>query len=1100
MLPSDSSSVTSAKKKAPQYKMKEISGKVLDAATKKPLGGVKVQALNNRYYTAMTDDDGNYTIRVPEFVAVLFINQQEFNPAQISIKGATVPTVYLTSGMRSDFFYDGTSLNNNQKMIVDEPNALTIEEEIEKSLSGSVRTINRGGLPAQGAAMFINGLNSLNANAQPLVIVDGIMLDMQYDRTTLHQGFVNNLFNVIDPDDVKSVEVIKNGTALYGAKGANGVLVINTKRGSSMATRINVRAYGGFQTAPSQTKMMNASQYRNYFSELLSTQPETSIGSNKTINFLNEDKNYFYYDLYHNETDWQKDLYHDVFTQNYKVSVDGGDDVAMYHLSLGYSQADANSKDNDFNRLSIRFNSDINMFKNFVTGIDFSYVRNAYNLRDNGWAQDYSTSNISSPNVLGLIQTPFISPYAYYVRSEGNNTLGLVHSNSVYAGKDNSSSSSNPNPFVFATGYGFDALANPYWILENGQGDNKNYQEQTQFNINLSPNYKVNRYLTIKDRFSYNLNRNNEKYYLPKYGTPSKEVEGLGGVTSAVKTFFGKETTIYNEFNVDWHRTFQSHDIHLLGGFRYMNYSYSESYVSGYNNDQDKMPNMSYSLQYKSYGGANDTWNNLGYYVNAEYNYQNRYFLTGNVAMDASSRFGKEADNSLKLFGVAWGLFPSLQAAWVVSSEKWFKVPFVDYLKITAGYEMSGNDNLDYYSTRTYFENTQFMDKATALVLSNIQNPKLKWETTKRFNFGVQTSLFHNRLNLAVEVFKSKTTDLLTKKSVSDITGLSTMWSNDGALENKGVDLNVNAMIIQNKNFRWQAGFSIGHYKNEITQLPSGSLNTLKSYSLTEDGSHDVLQTINGYTSSIYGTNNILTAVGHAAGVFYGYKTAGVFSTDAEAKEAGKYGYLRYPTGLIGEKSYRNFKAGDVHFVDQNGDGWINEADMVVIGDPNPDIYGNIYTSLSWKGLSLDINFKYSLGNDVYNYQRSQLESGNTSWNQTTAVVNRWRYQGQVTDVPRVMDVNSDEWVNNERFSDRWIEDGSYLKLKNVRLTYKIPVNFSWLLGLSVWGECNNVFTITKYTGSDPEFSCGNSVLYQGIDAGYLPSSRNFNLGVTINL
>ena len=233
--------------------------------------------------------------------------------------------------------------------------------------------------------------------------------------------------------------------------------------------------------------------------------------------------------------------------------------------------------------------------------------------------------------------------------------------------------------------------------------------------------------------------------------------------------------------------------------------------------------------------------------------------------------------------------------------------------------------------------------------------------------------------------------------------------------------------------------------------------------------------------------------------MFYGYQTAGVFSTDAEAAAAGKYGYLRYPTGLT-EQPYRNFQAGDVHFVDQNGDGWISEADMVEIGNPNPTIYGNIYTSLSWKRLTLDVNFKYSLGNDVFNYQRSQLESANNIWNQTTAVVNRWRYEGQNTDMPRSMAATSDYWVNNERFSDRWIEDGSYLKLKKVRLTYRIPMSLSWLQGLTVWGEANNLFTVSKYLGADPEVSCGNGVLYQGIDAGFLPQSRNFNLGVTINL
>jgi hypothetical protein len=173
---------------------------------------------------------------------------------------------------------------------------------------------------------------------------------------------------------------------------------------------------------------------------------------------------------------------------------------------------------------------------------------------------------------------------------------------------------------------------------------------------------------------------------------------------------------------------------------------------------------------------------------------------------------------------------------------------------------------------------------------------------------------------------------------------------------------------------------------------------------------------------------------------------------------------------------------------------------MVVIGDPNPDFFGNLYTNFSFKNLTLDVNFKYSVGNDVFNYQRSQLESANNIWNQTTAVCNRWRYDGQVTNVPRTMSADNDQWVNNERFSDRWIEDGSYLKLKKVRLTYKVPVNLSWLQGLSVWGEANNVFTVSEYTGNDPEVTAGNGVLYQGIDAGYLTSGRNFNLGITVNL
>ena len=189
-----------------------------------------------------------------------------------------------------------------------------------------------------------------------------------------------------------------------------------------------------------------------------------------------------------------------------------------------------------------------------------------------------------------------------------------------------------------------------------------------------------------------------------------------------------------------------------------------------------------------------------------------------------------------------------------------------------------------------------------------------------------------------------------------------------------------------------------------------------------------------------------------------------------------------------------------MRFVDKDNNGIINADDKTVIGDPNPDIYGNIYTNLYYKRWTLDVCFKYSLGNDIYNYQRSQLESLNKFYNQTTAAVNRWTCEGDNALLPRVMSTESEQWVDNERFSDRWIEDGSYLKLKKVRLSYELPVNTSWLQGVTLWAEANNLFAITKYTGKDPEFSCGNGVLYQGIDAGLLPSNKSFNLGVKINL
>ena len=1095
------STVATKAKPAAKYVMKEVKGFIYDAATKQPLAGAKVQALNNRFYTALTDDQGAYTIKVPDFVTSLYVALPDYNPGHIAIKGATDQNTSLYTTAVKSLYADGTSIYSQPSMNVNESSAITIENDVETKLASSIRTINRGGFAGQGAAMFINGLNSLNTNSQPLVIVDGVEWDMQYDRNALHTGYVANLFSLIDTEDIEDVKVIKNGTALYGAKGGNGVIEITTKRGKSLVTRINIRAWGGVEEIPSSVKMMNASQYRNYVSEFLGTTLTGKEYFDKNTSvpaFMNDDPNYKLYPIYHNETDWQDGMYHTGFSQNYRVSVAGGDDVAMYNLSLGYTQGEAVARTNDFNRLNIRFNSDITMFKGLTTGFDISYVRNAYNLRDNGWAPDYSASNISSPNVLSLIQSPFISPYAHYVFYDPANGLSVGHTDKVYSGKDYNSDN---NPYRFAEKFGYSGYVNPYWILTNGDGDNKNYLEQTQFAINVAPKYTINRYLTLSDRFSYIMNRYNEKYYLPNDGTPSKAVEGLGSVKSVLQSQFSKETAVFNDFRITYNRQLGAHHLNAFAGFRLSSFNYNSSNILGYNNDQDKMPNMSMSQSYKQYGGQNDSWVNLAYYVNADYNYQNKYFLTLTTTAESSSRFGKEANDGIKLAGVKWGLFPSVQLGWLMSSEKWFNVPAVNYLKLFAGYEESGNDNVDYYAARTYFANAEFLQIATGLKLANIENPKIQWETTHRFNAGFQTALFNNRLSLGVDYYWSRTTNLLTRKAVSDITGLKYMWANDGALRNWGIEGNMNVVLLNLRDWKWQAGFGIGHYQNKVTKLPATSDNFITTYALDANGQKDLAsaKTIQGYTSSVYGQNNILTAVGQAAGVFYGYQTAGVFASDADASQAGKYGYLRYPTGLVSQP-YRNFQAGDVHFVDQNGDGWINEADMVKIGDPNPDIYGNFYTSLTWKGFTLAADFKYSLGNDVFNYQRSQLEGANGIYNQTTAVVNRWKYDGQVTDMPRAMASDNDEWVNNERFSDRWIEDGSYLKLKKVRLTYKVPVNLSWLQGISVWGEANNVFTVSKYTGNDPETTVGNGVLQQGIDAGFLNQTRNYNLGVTINL
>ena len=322
---------------------------------------------------------------------------------------------------------------------------------------------------------------------------------------------------------------------------------------------------------------------------------------------------------------------------------------------------------------------------------------------------------------------------------------------------------------------------------------------------------------------------------------------------------------------------------------------------------------------------------------------------------------------------------------------------------------------------------------------------------------------------MSLNYFTSKTNNLLTRQSLGFLSGLDQNWANGGKLKNDGFDVNATVKVIALKDWQWQLGAGVGHYKNKITELPEGT-----SY----------------IENQVYGAT-IRTEEGHAANLFYGYKSLGVFSTTEEAAQAGLY--MLADNGI--DKNY--FGAGDVHFADLNGDHQITDADRMIIGDPNPDIYGNIFTTLAYKQLKLDLRFNYSLGNDVYNYQRSQLEAGSRFMNQTTALNRRWQVEGQQTDVPQI---TFQDPMGNSRFSDRWIEDGSYLRLKTITLSYDLPLNSEYIQGLQFWVQANNVFTLTRYLGTDPEFSMTSSVIGQGIDLGQLSQSRSFVAGVKINL
>lgn len=1040
-----------------KHKVRKVSGRVMDAVTRKPVAGAMVSAQGIQGYSALTGEDGTFSLDVPVFTSALYIVHTDYSPAKLGLKAAEQQKdIMLRSTAFSAFYSKEMDSEENHKMEDNRfSSAVNVKEEVQKQLGAYAFTTQRSGAAGMGANMFVQGINSLNVNAQPLIVIDGVIFDQQYGRTLIHSGLYNDLLTAINPADIEKVDIIRNGTALYGAKGANGVVVITTKRSKSMATRITASLSAGVTMKPKTIDMMDASQYRIYSSGLLGTTGTTVTD----FRFLNENPDYYYYKQYHNDTDWKKEIYRTALTQNYGINVEGGDETASYNLSLGYTDAKSTLECNDMSRLNIRFNTDINILSNLAVRFDASFSNTTRDVRDDGAPSGYTEGTPTSPSFLAYTKAPFLSPYSFGAGKLSDSKLDIA--DEAYL----------TEALAHYPSYNW-KLANPWALNEYAEGENKNRFENSMLNLTVTPSWTIMPNLTLSEHFSYNLVNTNEKYYIPVNGVPDYYVSAVNDFReNEVRSLFSKQNSVMSDTRINWKHRWGAHSLNAFGGARINWESYSLSNQVGYNTGSDKTPFMNANLLNSGSTGKDDKWQNMAWYAQADYNYMGRYFLQADFAAESSSRFGKEAEGALKMGGAAWGLFPSVQASWVMTGEKWAaeRLSWLDYLRLTAGYDISGNDDLDYYAARSYMTSKLYINGVSALSIEGIGNERIKWETTRRFNVGFDSRLFNNRLSLGFRFFKSNTNDLLAMQGLNFISGLDNNWSNGGKLENQGFDASATLRVLDFTKWKMEVGATVGHYKNKITELPDGK---------------------KAIDTPYYGAV-IRSQVGNVANLFYGYRTDGVFATSEEADQAALY--------VLGSNGITKnfFGAGDMKFADLNGDHCIDDNDRVIIGDPNPDIYGNMFLSLSYQRLRLDVNLNYVLGNDVYNYLRSQLEGGSRFLNQTTNMLSRWQYEGQITKVPKA---TFQDPMGNSRFSDRWIEDGSYLKLKSVTLSYDLPLNSTFVQGMQFWIQGNNLFTLTKYLGSDPESSASSAVIGQGVDLGLVGQSPSVIVGMKINL
>ena len=587
-----------------KYDTRQVKGEVRDAATGQPVSGAMVRVTGVQGYSALTNDSGRYELDVPTFASSLQISSPDHSLIELGLSANVgQKRVVLYSMAFTPTRKEQLDILDN-KEVANSPysNAVNIKEEVQKQLGAYAYSTSRSGTPGIGNVMFVQGLNSLNANAQPLVVVDGVIMEQQYDREMLHDGFFNDILTSISPSDIENVTIMRNGTALYGTRGANGVVLITTRRSHSMATRITATASAGISTEPKYYDMMNADQYRNYASQLLSG-TGTKISDFK---FLNSDPTYYYYTQYHNNTDWKDNVYHTAFSQNYGINVEGGDDVAKYNLSVGFTNAESTLKYNDMRRINVRFNTDIDLFKHLSVRFDCSFSNTTRDLRDDGAPLSYDEGTPTSPSFLAYVKSPFLSPYSY-----GNGVLSTTY-------YDVSDETYLDEALAGYSNYNY-KLANPWALNKYAEGENKNHFENSLLNIAVTPTYSFRPNLKLSEHFSYSLVNTNNRYYIPVNGVPNYYVTAVSATReNEVRSLASKQNSVQSDTRLTWNNRFGVHDVAAFGGVRVNWETYTRNEQLGYNTGSDKTPFMSSGLLNAQSDGNNDVWRNMDVYLHRD--------------------------------------------------------------------------------------------------------------------------------------------------------------------------------------------------------------------------------------------------------------------------------------------------------------------------------------------------------------------------------------------------------------------------------------------------------------------------------------------------
>lgn len=1024
-----------------------VSGKVTASEDGSALPGVSVGVKGTKQGT-QTDASGVYKISVPNNATLVFsfigtvaqeisVGTRSIIDVQLSVDNkqlSEVVVVGYSTQKRTEF--TGAASTIKATAIAERP-----VQSFSQGLTGQAAGVNitqPNGLLNNPPVIRVRGLSSLSLSSFPLVVIDGIPIttdNVSANSTT------NNPLGDINPSDIESIDVLKDAAsaAIYGSRGAAGVLLITTKRGKQGKAKVSIDSWAGVSNAVRLPDVLDAQQYMDHKNAAIAN--ALAINPNAITTTQRNDKNQSFLPSYNADgslidTDWYKEVYRTAFSQNHNLTITGGTDKTNYYFSAGFSDQDGFLQNNSFQRRSGRFNMDHQVTNWLKFNANFNYT-NSFNKAPMSGSNPGGAFNTSGLGRIAVAQVPNLPAY----NEDGSYNL----ENNTVGRKNNLLPAQFPNPVVV-------------------RDLDKITSENNRLIANLGAEIKIIDGLTFKTTYSWDRrNTENIRFFNPYNG------DGWAAGGDAYNNTARSDN--WNWINtISYLKTFgDKHNLSLVAGS-----DVQKRRTTEWGAQRQTLADYFFTDFQGNFGTNLAAGNGItqvsyeAYLGSVSYNYAGKYFLSGNYRRDGNSALS--ADNR-------WGDFGGVSAGWTISEEEFFKSlnlgNKLSSLRLKASWGKVGNGNVNNaYGSFSTFSSSLYGSSAT-LAFNQAGNKDLKWETSEQTNLGLDVSFLNDRITFEANWYNKNINNLILDVPQAPSKGIpdNKILANVGSMYNRGWEFAITAVPVNKGGFTWTTNVNFSTNKNMVTSLVNDDATILTTTSGLE-------------TTSI-------TKVGYSAAQIYGVKTAGVNPANGRRIYLTRDGKQVQYLHLGGANAWT--------FLDGTPTTSVS-GQQQILGNTLPTFYGGFNNTFKYKGFDLGLNFTFSGGNYIYNGSKAGLRDQRV-WNNSVDVLNSWKTAGQVTDIPKA--IYGDNVSNGSSFLiDANIEKGDFLRLQTATLGYKIPSTFgkSGITAIRVYGQVNNAFLLTKYTGVDPEISTnGDSNLASGIERNSIPQGRQFTFGLNLS-